>query len=206
MARDIDWIAIERDYRAGIKSNVQIANEHGVTETAIRKRAKKYEWVKDLQNSIRDLAAKMVREKEVRDRFETQADNTIELEDAKVVEENASIQAEVIRSHRKDIGKARIVARMLIEQLEIAVLNPEQLEEFAIIRATVGSAEDGNEELNAKLLSFYTKIMELPNQASTMERLVNSLGKLVDLERKVFNIDADDNGGQTLESFLSGLD
>jgi hypothetical protein len=60
--REFDWINIERDYRAGVKSNKQMEREYGCTEAAIRKRAKKEGWVRDLKTSIRDLAAKLVRE------------------------------------------------------------------------------------------------------------------------------------------------
>lgn len=42
----IDWGAIEADYRAGTLSNRQIADRHGVSESAIRKRAKDGEWVR----------------------------------------------------------------------------------------------------------------------------------------------------------------
>ena len=43
-----DWERIELDYRAGIKSLRQIADEGGITEGAIRKRAKRDAWERDL--------------------------------------------------------------------------------------------------------------------------------------------------------------
>jgi hypothetical protein len=39
-----DWSAIEINYRLGIKALRQIATEQGLTEGAIRKRAKKGDW------------------------------------------------------------------------------------------------------------------------------------------------------------------
>lgn len=44
--RGTDWAAVEADFRAGKLSNVQIANKFGVTEGAIRKRAKAGGWVR----------------------------------------------------------------------------------------------------------------------------------------------------------------
>ncbi|VXD05841.1 conserved hypothetical protein [Enterobacterales bacterium 8AC] len=41
-----DWEAIESAYRAGVLSLREIGTEYGVTEGAIRKRAKKYGWVR----------------------------------------------------------------------------------------------------------------------------------------------------------------
>mgnify|MGYP001581759619 CR=1 FL=1 len=44
------WERIELDYRAGIKSLRQIAAEQGISEGAIRKRAKRDDWSRDLRN------------------------------------------------------------------------------------------------------------------------------------------------------------
>ena len=46
---DPDWLRIETDYRAGIRTLRQIAAEHGITEGAIRKRARRDEWERDLR-------------------------------------------------------------------------------------------------------------------------------------------------------------
>ena len=41
----IDWEKIELDYRSGVKSLREIASEQGVSDTAIRKRAKRDNWL-----------------------------------------------------------------------------------------------------------------------------------------------------------------
>ncbi|HIE2547659.1 TPA: hypothetical protein ACXLF2_004815, partial [Klebsiella pneumoniae] len=41
-----DWEAIESAYRAGVLSLRDIGDKYGVTEGAIRKRAKKFDWVR----------------------------------------------------------------------------------------------------------------------------------------------------------------
>ncbi|MNK86991.1 hypothetical protein D3C87_1069170 [compost metagenome] len=51
-----DWPVIEADYRAGIKSLRQIASQQGVSEGAIRKRAKKEDWQRDLAAKIQAKA------------------------------------------------------------------------------------------------------------------------------------------------------
>ena len=43
----IDWEAVEREYRAGQLSNRMIAEKHGISETAIRKRAKRDGWERE---------------------------------------------------------------------------------------------------------------------------------------------------------------
>jgi hypothetical protein len=43
----IDWIAIEIDYKAGIRTLRVIGDVHGVAESTIRKRAQKHGWLRD---------------------------------------------------------------------------------------------------------------------------------------------------------------
>lgn len=46
----LDWETIERDFRAGSRAVTSIAGEHGITEGAIRKRAKRDGWVRLLKD------------------------------------------------------------------------------------------------------------------------------------------------------------
>ena len=71
----IDWEKIELDYRAGIKSLRQIAGEHDIAESGIRRRTKQYEWVRDLSEKIKAKAEDLVRKDLVRSEVRTQ--NTI---------------------------------------------------------------------------------------------------------------------------------
>lgn len=51
-----DWDRIEVDYRAGMKTLREIADEHNITEGAIRKRAKRDGWERDLAAKVRAKA------------------------------------------------------------------------------------------------------------------------------------------------------
>ncbi|HBQ8756693.1 TPA: hypothetical protein L9B17_003976 [Klebsiella quasipneumoniae] len=48
-----DWEAIESAYRAGVLSLRDIGDQYGVTEGAIRKRAKKFDWVRKTSTQVR---------------------------------------------------------------------------------------------------------------------------------------------------------
>ena len=48
-----DWEAIESAYRAGVLSIRDIGDKYGVTEGAIRKRAKKFDWVRNSGTQVR---------------------------------------------------------------------------------------------------------------------------------------------------------
>lgn len=51
--RVIDWDAIERDYRQGIKTLREMADIHNVSHVAITKHAKKFDWTRDLSAKIK---------------------------------------------------------------------------------------------------------------------------------------------------------
>jgi len=48
----VDWVAIEMDYRAGVKPLRQIGNDHGVSHVAVSKRAKRDGWTRDLRVKV----------------------------------------------------------------------------------------------------------------------------------------------------------
>jgi len=54
MTQTVDWIAIEGHYLGGSRSIRAIADEHGVSETAIRKRATKFGWTRDIAGAKRE--------------------------------------------------------------------------------------------------------------------------------------------------------
>lgn len=45
--KDVDWVAIEAAYRAGVEPVTAIAAKHGISHTAINKRAKAKGWVRN---------------------------------------------------------------------------------------------------------------------------------------------------------------
>lgn len=49
----INWERVELDYRSGIKTLREIADEQGITHGAINKRAKRDGWVRDLTAKIK---------------------------------------------------------------------------------------------------------------------------------------------------------
>lgn len=57
MAKNTDWLAIESDYISGEKSVNSIADEHGVSEGAIRARAKKHGWTRSAAKTKRELVS-----------------------------------------------------------------------------------------------------------------------------------------------------
>lgn len=181
----IDWEKIELDYRAGIKSLRQIAGEHDIAESGIRRRAKQYEWVRDLSEKIKAKADDIVRTESVRSSVRTKT--TISEKDK--IDVSANEVASVRLSHRKDIQRSRSIAMRLFDELEhqVGVENAENLEKLGEL---LRSEDDkGRDALN----DIYHKIISMPGRVKSMKDLSDTLKTLIGLERQAFGLDDENN-------------
>jgi DNA-binding Lrp family transcriptional regulator len=97
----IDWDFAEIEYAKGLRSNCDIANQIGVSETAVRKRAKQYGWVKDLSAKIKLKADAKVRAIV----FESHGSSSIsKATERDIVDSMAELQAAVLLNERKEIN------------------------------------------------------------------------------------------------------
>ena len=195
-----DWEKIELDYRAGVKTLRQIAEEHGISHVAINKRAKKDGWSRDLSGKIAARVEDLVTKEVVTKSVTSEARVT----EREIIDANAQAIVSVRLSHRKDIQRSRRITMGLLEELEqqtgaetVALL--EQLGEL------MRSEDDRGQD---KLNDLYQKIISLPGRAKTMKDLGESLRVLVTLERQAFGLDDKDSKPQdaltTLLQSISG--
>ncbi|GAB2712615.1 hypothetical protein [Comamonas sediminis] len=177
-----DWDKIELDYRAGIKSLRQIGAEHGISEGAIRKRAKRDEWTRDLSERIQDKAEQLVRKEAVRK--EVRAERAAS--EREVGDANAQAVADIRLAHRRDISRARRVTNALLDELEQQA-DPETVQLLETLGELLYAPDDkGRDKLN----ELYQAVISLPERSKTMKVLAESLVKLVDLERTAFGMDS----------------
>jgi len=177
-----DWERIEIDYRAGVKTLRLIAEENGITHGAVNKRAKKEGWDRDLAEKIRAKAEALVSKAAVSNEVSTQK----KIAESAVVEANAQAAADVILSHRKDIGRARRLASALFDELEQQT-DPETL---SVLRNLGEFMADPDERSGRdKMQEIYQAVISLPERSKTMKTLTESLQKLVDMERVSFGVD-----------------
>lgn len=151
-----DWEAIEREYRAGQLSVREIARQHGVTDTAIRKKAKEFGWSRDLTSAVREgVRSNLVRS-------EVRSDNAREPSDREAVQAAVARGVEVVRQHRAALGRLQRIAATLSERLE-AHLNGEHTD-----GPLLGERESAA-DLMEKLSRTLTKAITLERQAFNLD-------------------------------------
>ncbi|WP_313080478.1 hypothetical protein [Pulveribacter sp.] len=188
-----DWERIELDYRAGIKTLRQIAEEHGITHGAINKRAKRDGWERDLSEKIQAKADALVSKAMVSS--EVSADTRAR--EQEVVNANAQAVAEVRLAHRRDIHRARRLTNALLDELE-GQTDPDTLVLLDELGDLLRSPDEktGRDRLN----ELYQAVISLPERSKTMKVLAESLQKLVDMERQAFGMDAKNPAGEGAQS------
>ena len=179
MATPLDWERIEAEYRAGVLSLREIASQHGITEGAIRKRAKRDGWARDLGAKILARADDLVRKEAVRSEVRSSA----AIPEREIIEANAARIAQVRGEHRADISRSRNLALTLLAELEGQTDSVELLRELGeLLRA---EDDKGNDKRN----DLYRKIIDSPQRVDSLKKLSETLKNLIGLEREAYNLD-----------------
>ncbi|MCY1230660.1 hypothetical protein D9M72_430800 [compost metagenome] len=197
----IAWPSIEADYRAGIKSLRQIASQQGVSEGAIRKRAKKEDWQRDLAAKIQAKAEALVRNEAVR----SEVRSATRVPEHVVIEANAVGVFEVRISQRTDIQRAGRLFRSLLAELEAQTDNLALFQQLGELLDQSGPDENGKHRRDL-LNELYQKIISTVGRVDSSKKLVEMLEKLVRMEREAFGIEgAGSDGNDPLTSLLARI-
>jgi hypothetical protein len=183
--RQIDWEAIEKEYRAGQLSISAIARAYDVSRAAIQKKAKQKVWKRDLSKKIRQgINAQLVapevappsREGATVNKGATSAGVDPDASEDEIVNHGIMRGVEIIRDHRARIAKAMQVSDKILDQL----LSGKTMITHICENGTVVDIE-----------GYLT-----PKQTSEYYRsLTQGLAKVIPLERQAFNLD--DTAGDT---------
>ena len=177
----LDWERIEVDYRAGLLSLREIAQQHGISHQAIAKRAKSSDWVKDLSAKIRLKAESLVAKTLVDSKVDRKKAST----DKEIVQVNAQKVADVSISHRTDIQRARAINNNLLLELE----GQTGAENVALIQQLGEIMRQPDDKGQDRRNDLYLKIISLPERSKTMKTLADGMRVLVDMERQAYNMD-----------------
>ena len=177
-----DWEAIERDYRAGVLSVREIAAHHGVSHTAIQKRAKgdkvRLAWSRDLNAKIQARADALVAKREVATQVATERMAT----DRIVIEANAQRIAQVRGEHRADINRMRALVLRLLDECEAEAATPGL---FASLGEIMASPDERGRD---RAREAYDKAIGLPQRIKGVKELAEALRVLVGMEREAYGI------------------
>lgn len=174
-----DWESIEKDFRAGIKSVLQIGKEHGLSHTAINKRFKKLGVTRDLTQKIKAKADALVSAAAV----STQVSTETKIGDVEIIEANATLQANALLGHRTDIKRHRILSLKLLAEIEAQTNDPALFEQLGELLSSPD--EKGVDKLN----ELYRKVIATPSRIDSMKKMAETLKTLVALERQALGLD-----------------
>jgi len=173
-----DWERIEADYRVGILSIREIAASQGITDTAIRKRAKRDGWVRDLAAKVQAKADALVRTAEVRSKVRTEG----AIPERELIDAGAETVATVKLTQRKDIARARTLAMSLLAELEAETGSIDLFHELGeMLRAEDDKGQDKRNDL-------YQKVISSAGRIDSMKKMADTIKVLVALEREAYGI------------------
>lgn len=179
MAKRPDWEAIESAYRAGVMSLREIASQHDISEGAIRKRAKRDDWSRDLNAKIKARSDDMVRKQEVRSQVRTETS----LSERVLIEATAEVITNVRMEHRGDIRRARELANVLFDELSAECADVDALEKLGELM--IEPDDNGRDKLN----EIYHAVISLPERVKSAKALSETLKNLIGLERQAYGLD-----------------
>lgn len=192
-----DWEAIESAYRAGVMSLREIASQHGISEGAIRKRAKRDDWSRDLAAKVKERADDLVRKAEVRKQVRTET----ALSERVLIEATAEVVAAVRMEHRGDIRRAREITNALFDELGAECADVDSLRKLGELM--LSPDENGRDKLN----EIYHSIISMPERVKAVKALSEALKNLIGLERQAYDIDGPegDNSVKQLSELMDSL-
>lgn len=162
---DIDWEAIERDYRLGLLSDRELGTKHKVDHATISRRAKKLGWTKDktaeIQAGVRAALATQ------RDGGNTTPGEPTRRDIALAI----ATGYDVVLEHRTIIGRLRTAASKLLVMTEKAIGSLE--------------TEDAPTTMSERM-----RLLAQCNAAVTsVVNLAGVVNRTVPLERQAFSLD-----------------
>lgn len=181
MTKVVDWERIEVDYRAGIKTLRDIAEEHKITHGAINKRAKRDEWVRDLTAKIQAKAAELVSKSAV----SKEVSKTKRILESEIITANAVNNATIEIKQREDVTFGRGVITSLMQELKEQIDSRSELEDLGEMMRNPDAY--GNDKLNDQ----YMRIVSFAGRVDSAKKLADANKVQVELERRVYKIDTD---------------
>lgn len=178
----IDWQVVHLEYRANLLSTRQIADRHGITEGAIRKRAKRDGWVRDLSSEIRDVAEDMVRKSEAGAVDPVRTGPRTIPERETILASASAIVEQKLRT-RKQIRQSQTVFDDLIGELTAINTN---LDDLRALGEMLRSPDNIEQE---KAFDSLSKAISLPNRFAMLKTATDAMKNIQAVSRLEYGLD-----------------
>ncbi len=165
-----NWAWIEAEYRVGQLSNRAIGSAARVSEGAVRKRAKKHGWQRDLRDDVRQRVRCAQEVPTEAAQKEAQP-----LADEEIAEHAAARTLEILKDHRRSIKEGRELVHELITDLR--------------------AGQEERRDMRGK-----ERAAVLDGQSRAARSLAAALKDLIGLERQTIGLDQRDPRGNRREN------
>jgi hypothetical protein len=182
-SKNINWVKVERQFRAGVLSIAQIAKQCGFSPRGLSLRAKKLGWTRDLAARVRARTAEKLT-MALAEPFTTAKPprapgERTEAEDEETVEQAALTQMAIVREHSGSIRRGLELTSRLMHELEATTTKNDEILELL--------EAEGDETKRIAAL----RAVSLPARATVMRDLAHAARVWINLERQVFRISDD---------------
>lgn len=154
--RLVDWDAIEPDWRAGIKTKLQMSLEYSVSRAAMTKHFRNAEIARDLKTKIQAAADALVSASVVPPQVPPPERRVT---DETIIAANAQSQATIRLGHRQDIARGRTFFSTLMDALDLGT-DDEGEKLPMVVRAEVGK----------KAIDILEKVIRLEREAHGIDK------------------------------------
>lgn len=193
----VDWVKLEIDYRAGVKTIRTLESDYGISKARIGQIANEKDWDRDLAPKIKAKAqAKLDRAI-----LDASLDNERKITETEVVEAVSSLSASVQLSHRADLKVLKGAIVGMAGELG-ALSNSELQEALDIILDEKIDAMSAAQR--PALRKAFDAALALGGRSTAGRNLVTALATLIDKERVAYGIDKHE-GPKSIGEFLSEL-
>ena len=183
----VDWDAMEPDWRAGLKSVLQLSKEYGVSRPAIDKHWAKEGVERDLSAKIRSKSDALVAQAVVAPLV---AQNR-RVSERQIVEANANVSASAVLAQHADLAESADLERKLMVELMVMTDQNESFEKF-------GEMMRQPDEINQdKKNDLYNGAISHPQRVKSAKLLMDMRKARIETERKVLRIDEKVQPGDT---------
>lgn len=194
----IDWDAIERQYRLGKKSNSQLAEEFGVQVSSIGRRAKKFGWVANKKEEVNSTTEALLIQAASGNANPNATPTALEIKVA------AQVSADVVLKHRSGLARLGALRDKLLEEVEVVTDNRELFEALGEAMDESGPTENGGWKVD-KQNQIYRKVISMSGRIDDVKTLAEIDEKVRKGEREAFGLDKDSGGDGRFEDMLKHI-